>query len=306
MDSLDVKIFHAMETQHYIIPSGMKRHLNLRSMAKHLGVDSDTVRARIKKLENTFIQYYQVFPNLNVFELQCIVLGLLFSDPARKKEILQKLTSVEEVGLIDERLNSLRIYLLCRELEHDLERKLALIEKLSGVVPMQQNWMEMPPLRIQLSLPDWRIIKSLRYDARKPSEQVAKEVRLTKRAVNYRLQRLLKENAYFIVPIISFRNLENLIFNHYTCYLDENRRAETIDEITQLFGERCMSSIIGSEGCVIFCVATSDIVESEEDYLKVTAIQGVDKVISDFPLRFHDTSTYIDKRIDEKIMGLAS
>ena len=51
MDSLDVKIFRAMETQHYIIPSGMKRYLNLRSMAKHLGVDSDTVRARIKKLK---------------------------------------------------------------------------------------------------------------------------------------------------------------------------------------------------------------------------------------------------------------
>jgi DNA-binding Lrp family transcriptional regulator len=213
---------------------------------------------------------------------------------------------VEEVGLIDERLNSLRIYLLCGELEHDLERKLALIEKLSGVEPMQQNWMEMPPLRIQLSLADWLILKSIRYDARKPAEQVAKEVGLTTRAVNYRLQRLLKGNAYFIVPIISFRNLEKMIFSHYIFYLDENRRAEAIDEITRLFGERCMSKLVGSEGCVTFCVATSDITESEEDYLKVKAIRGVEKVISDFPLRFHDTSTYIDKLIDEKIMRLGS
>ena len=135
MDDLDIKIFLAMEAQHYIIPSGMERQLNLRSMAKHLGVDPDTVRARIKKLESSFIKYYQVFPNLNVFKLHCIVLGLIFPDPSTKKEILQKLRLVEEIGMIDERLNSLRIYMLCGELEQGLERKLALIEKLSGVEP---------------------------------------------------------------------------------------------------------------------------------------------------------------------------
>ena len=303
MDSLDVKIFLAMEAQHYIIPSGMERQLNLRAMAKQLSVDSDTVRARIKRLESSFINYYQVFPNLNVFGLYCIVLGLIFSDPAAKKEAFQKLRSMEEVGLIDERLSSLRIYLLCGDLEHDLERKLALIEKLSGVEPLKQNLMEMPPVGMELSLADWLIIKSIRYDARKPAEQVAKDVGLTTRAVNYRLQRLLKGNAYFIVPIISFRNLEKMIFSHYIFYLDENQRAEAIDEITRLVGERCMSRLIGSEGCVAFCVATSDITESEEDYLKVKVIPGVEKVITDFPLRFHDTSAYIDKLIDEKIQS---
>jgi len=306
MDNLDVKIFLAMEAQHYIMPSGMTRQVNLRSMAKHLGVDSDTVRARIKKLENSFIKYYQVYPNFRAFGLRCVVSGLFFSDPGTKKETLEKLRLVEEVGLIDERLNSLRIYLLCGELEHDLERKIALIKKLSGVEPMQQNWLEMPPIRISLSLADWLIIKSIRYDARKSVNQVAKEVGLTTRAVNYRLQRLLERYAYFIVPIINFKNLEKMIFSHYIFYLDKNRRAEAIDEITQLVGERCMSRLVGSEGCVTFCVATTDIAESEEDYLKVKAIRGVEKVISDFPLRFHDTSTYIDKLIDEKIMDLGS
>ena len=111
-------------------------------------------------------------------------------------------------------------------------------------------------------------------------------------------------NAFFIVPIISFRNLEKAIFSHFTFYLDKDRRAEAIGEITRLVGERCLSRLVGSEGCVTFCVATSDIAESEEDYLKVKAIRGVEKVISDFPLRFHDTSAYIDRLIDEKIMGL--
>ena len=304
MDSLDVKIFLAMEAQHYIIPGGMERQLNLTAMAKQLSVDSDTVRARMKKLESSFIEYYQVFPNFRVFGLQCIVLGLTFSDPATKKEALQKLRSMEEVGLVDERLRSLRVYLLIEESERDLERKLALIEKLSGVEPMQQNWLKMPPLNIQLSLTDWRILKSIRYNARKPIDQVAKEVGLTKRAVNYRFQRLLEGNAFFIAPIISFRNLGEMVFTHHIFYLNENRRAEAIDEITRLVGERCMSRFVGSEGCAGFCVATSDIAESEEDYLKVKAVPGVEKIISDFPLRFHDTSACVDKLIDEKIQSL--
>ena len=108
MDSLDVKIFLAMEAQHYIISGGMERQPNLTAMARRFGVDYDTVRARIKKLESSFIEYYQVFPNFRVFDLRCVVLGLIFTDPATKKEALQKLRSVKEVGLIDERLSSLR------------------------------------------------------------------------------------------------------------------------------------------------------------------------------------------------------
>ena len=304
MDSLDIKIFLAMETQHYIVSGVMERQPNLTAMAKHLGVDYDTVGARIKKLESSFIEYYQVFPNFRVFDLRCVVLGLIFTDPATKKEALQKLRLVKEVGLIDERLSSLRVYLLIGESEHDLEGKLVLIRKLSGVEPMQQNWLEMPPLNIQLSLADWRMLKSIRYNARKPVEQIAKEVGLTTRAVNYRFRRLLEGNAFFISPIISFRNLGDMVFSHHIFYLDENRRATAIAEITRLVGERCMSKFVGSEGCVGFCVATSDITESEEDYLKVKAVQGVKKVISDFPLRFHDTSAYIDKLIDGKISVL--
>jgi DNA-binding Lrp family transcriptional regulator len=306
MDSLDVKIFLAMETRHYMVQSGMERQLNVRLMAKQLGVDPDTVRVRIKKLENSFIKYYQVFPNFRVFGLRCFALGLVFSDPAAKKEALQKLKLIEEVGWIDERLNSLRIHLLYRGGDADLEKELALVEKFTGVKPMRQNYLEMPPLGTELSLIDWLIIRSIRYDARKTTAEVAKEVGLTTRAVNYRLQRLRRGNAFFIVPVVSFENLENAICSHFTLFLDENRRAEAIDEITRLLGERCMSRLVTSEGSVTFCVPTTSITLSEEDYLKVKAIHGVEKLILDFPLCCHDTSAYIDKLIDEKIMGLKS
>jgi hypothetical protein len=82
------------------------------------------------------------------------------------------------------------------------------------------------------------------------------------------------------------------------------RRAEAIDEITRLFDERNMSRHVDSEGSATFCVLTTTITESDEDYVKARAIPGVEKVIMDFTLRCHDTSGYIDKLIDEKIMGL--
>ena len=306
MDSLDVKIFLAMEAHQYIIQGGMERQLNLRSMAKQLGVDPDTVRARIKKLESNFIKYYQVFPNFRVFGLRLFAFGLVFSDPAAKGEALQKLKLMEEVGWIDERLNSLRVHLLYRGGEPDLEKELALIEKLTGAKPIRQNYMDMRPVETGLSLTDWLIIKSIRYDARKPTEEVAREVGLTTRAVNYRIQRLRRGKAFFIVPVVSFDSFQNAVCSHFTFFLDGKRRSEAIDEIIRLVGERTMSRLVTSEGSVSFCVPTRSIIESEEDYLKVKVIPGVEKVIMDFPLRCHDTSAYIDKLIDEKIVSLES
>jgi DNA-binding Lrp family transcriptional regulator len=305
MDRLDLKIFLAMGTRYYTFQGGMERQLNISFIAKQLGVDPDTVRARIKKLEQSgFIKYYQVFPNYRLFGLCCLAAGLIFPDPASKKEALQKLKLIDEVAWIDERLNSLRVLLLYQEVEPDLERKLALVEELTGVKPIRQNYMETLPVSMQLTLMDWLIIRSIRYDARKPTEQVAKELGLTPRALNYRLQRLTRGNAYFIVPVISLENLKNATCTHFTIFLDENRRAEAIEEITHLFGERSMSRLASSEGSATFCVLTTRITESEENYLKAKAIPGVEKVIMDFTLRCHDTSGYIDKLIDEKIMAL--
>jgi DNA-binding Lrp family transcriptional regulator len=305
MDRLDVRIFLAMGTRNYIFQSGLSRQLNLRFIAKELGVDPDTVKARIKKMEeSSFIQYYQVFPNFRLFGLQCVAIGLSFSDPTAKKEALQKLKLIEEVGWIDERLNSLRALLLCREAEADLVKKLALVEELTGVKPIRLNYLEMPPVQLELNLMDWMIIRSIRYDARKPTAQVAKELGLTPRGVNYRLQRLVKGNAFFIVPVINMENLENVIFSYLTFFLDENLRAEAIDAVTQLIGEKTMSRMVDSDGSAGFCVLNSNITESEEDYLKAKTIRGVEKVALDFPRRCHDISTCVDKLIDDKIAEL--
>jgi uncharacterized protein (DUF1499 family) len=67
-----------------------------------------------------------------------------------------------------------------------------------------------------------------------------------------------------------------------------------------------MDRLVSSEGSVSFCVPTTSIIQSEDDYLKAKAIPGVEKVIMDFLLSCHDVSTYIDKLIDEKILDLGS
>jgi DNA-binding Lrp family transcriptional regulator len=302
MDSLDVKIFLAMGNRNYMIQGGQNRQLNLRHIAKELGVDPDTVRARIKKMENSgFIKYYQIFPNYSIFGLHCLALGLPFSEPSAKKETLKKLKLVEDVAWIDERLNSLRILLIYRRIENELERKLALIKELTGIKPTMKNNLEMLPVRIELGLIDWLIIRSFRYNARKPTKQVAKELGLTTRGINYRLQRLIKRNAFFIVPVIS---LENAFCSFFTFFLDQKSRAEAVDAITRVVGGRCMSRLVGPEGNVAFCVLTKSINESEEDYLKLKAVPGVQKVVLDFTQCCHDFSEVVDRLINEKIAAL--
>jgi DNA-binding Lrp family transcriptional regulator len=302
MDSLDIKIFLAMGTRNYMFQGGQNRQLNLQLIAKELDVDPDTVRARIRKMEESgFIKYYQVFPNYRIFGLHCFALGLIFHEIAGKKEALKKLKLIENIAWIDERLHSLRVLLLYRVVETDLKRNLALIEELTGTKPMLENNLEMLPAGIELRLMDWLIIKSIRYDARKSTEQVAKELGLTARGVNYRLQKLVKGNAFFIVPVIS---LENIFCSHFTFFLDEDKRTAAINEIDRLVGDRCMSRLIGSEGAVAFCVLMESVNKSEEDYLKMKAISGVKRVIMDFTQCSHDTSAYFDRLINERIADL--
>jgi DNA-binding Lrp family transcriptional regulator len=302
MDSLDIRIFLAMGTRNYMFQGGQNRQLNLKLIAKELNVDPDTVRARIRKMEEKgFIKYYQVFPNYRIFGLHCFALGLIFPEIAAKKEALKKLKLIENVAWIDERLHSLRVLLLYRAVETDLERNLTLIEELTGTKPMLENNLEMLPVGIELGLMDWLIIKSIRYDARKSTEQVAKELGLTARGVNYRLQKLVKGNAFFIVPVI---RLENIFCSHFTFFLDKDKRAAAVNEIDRLVGDRCMSRLIGSEGSATFCVLTKSVNKSEEDYLKMKAIPGVKRVIMDFTQCSHDTSAYFDRLINEKIADL--
>jgi hypothetical protein len=88
----------------------------------------------------------------------------------------------------------------------------------------------------------------MRYNARKATKQVAKEVGLTARAVNYRFQRLRRENAFFIVPVVGFKNLENVFCSHFIFFLEKNKRAEAFNEINRLIGERYMDQLVSSEG----------------------------------------------------------
>lgn len=302
MDSLDVKIFLAMGTRNYMFQGDQNRHLNLKLIAKELDVDPNTVRARIRKMEKSgFVKYYQVFPNYRVFGLHCFALGLIFPEIATKKKALKKLKLIENVAWVDERLHSLRVLLLYREVESDLKRNLALIEELTGTKPMLENNLKMLPVGIELGLMDWLIIRSIRYDARKSTEHVARELGLTARAVNYRLRRLVQGNAFFIVPVIS---LKNFFCSHFTVFLDEDKRAAAVNEIDCLVGDKCMSRLISSEGTVAFCVLTKSANESEEDFLKMKAIPGVKRVIMDFTQCCHDTSAYFDKLINKKIADL--
>jgi DNA-binding Lrp family transcriptional regulator len=298
MDSLDIKIFLAMGTRNYLFQGEQNRHLNLKLIAKELDVDPDTVRARIRKMEESgFIKYYQVFPNYRIFGLHCFAVGLIFPEIAAKKEALRKLKLIENVAWVDERLHSLRVLLLYQTVETDLERNLALIEELTGTKPVLENNLEMLPIGIKLGQMDWQIIKSIRYDARKATEQVAKELCLTTRGVNYRLQRLVKGNAFFIVPVVS---LEDFFCSHFTVFLDEDKRAAAVNEIDRLIQEKCMSRLVGSEGSVTFCVLTKSVNESEEDYFRMKAIPGVKRAIMDFTQCSHDTSAYFDKLINKK------
>ena len=164
--------------------------------------------------------------------------------------------------------------------------------------------LSMPDPKIKLSETDWSIIKSIRYDALKPSKRIVEELGITLPTVNNRLQRLIRSRALYVVPIFNAQQVSKLILYALVFFIDESpeKRQKVVDEIHEKFKDNSYNRIVNQSGAVVFLMFATRIGEPEENYLKAKSIEGVHDVILDLIGQTHDCSRYIDKLIDENLV----
>jgi len=130
MDILDIRIFCEMGFKYHPPAGLLDRRPSIGSIAKHLDIDTRTVKVRIKRLEQEgFIKYYQAVPNYRNLGFECTTFVAYFDDMAAKKEAIRKVQLLDEIVRIDENFYSMVFSVLYRT-RQDLERKLVLIKEL--------------------------------------------------------------------------------------------------------------------------------------------------------------------------------
>lgn len=300
MDLLDIRIFCEMGFK-YHPPGGMAdRRPSIKGIARALEIDARTVRSRMNRLEaEGFIKYYQAVPNYRLLGHSCATFVIYFTDMAAKKEAVRKVQLLDEIVRVDENFYSMVFSVLYRT-DRDLEKKLAIVKELAGgQQPLKLYDLALPDPKLAMSQTDWRIIKSLRYDALKPSKKIAGELGLTAATVNSRLGRLIRSRALYVVPIFSAQQVSKLILYALVFFIDgSKRRDKVVQDIHAAFGDRSYNRIVNPSGAVVFLMFATRLGEPEENYMRTKKISGVAGAMLDLIGQTHDCSACVDRLVE--------
>jgi hypothetical protein len=255
--------------------------------------------------QEKFIKYYQVIPNYSILDYSSGTYLLSFRNPAAKKDVIAKIKLLEDITRIEEYLNSIAFTVLYRSSE-DLQKKLSLVKELGkGEVPDRSEPLmlyniDYPRAKFKPSLTDWLIIKSLRYDALKPEQEIAKEIGVSLPTVKKRLKKLVDGKLIFIVPIFNGEMVSNLILYALLFIPDNTANEEVLMRLTETFAEDSYYRITSPSGAIIFLMYAKRMLDAEQNHIKAQKLPGIKQVFMDFAGEIHDCSGSIDRLIAER------
>jgi DNA-binding Lrp family transcriptional regulator len=304
MDQLDFKIFKAIEFRPFGESSGDVSRLNPWVIAKKIGADGNTVKQRLRKMmKSGFIQYFQIYPNFRLLGMQGTAYAFQVPDVLEKNEIIEKCALVDGITEIHNFIGRT----ICIDFAYlntaDEKRRLELFRKLTRCDSPQRFYERvMPPVQIQLSNLDWRIINALRYDAFKPLSKVAQELGLSRKTVHRRFERMAQNNAIIIAPLVDPADIPNTITHVLLLYPDTKRWEEVVSKAMNEFSESCFLSRTSPPGNAMICLAASTLAETEENLIKARRIEGMNDVKLLVLKQMLEYTQWVDSMIDRKII----
>jgi DNA-binding Lrp family transcriptional regulator len=307
MDELDFKIFKSIEFRPFGLSSGDLSRLNPWVIAKKVGADGSTVKLRLERMKKSgFIHYFQIYPNFRLLGMQGVAYEFNLHDVVEKKEAIDRCALVDGVTEIHNFIGPSICIDFTYTDKNDERRRLELFRTLTRCEAPERFYERiMPPVDIVLSNTDWRIIKALRYQAFKPLSAVAKELRLSAKTVRRRFDRMARNNAIIIVPLVNPADIPNTITHVMLLYPSPERREEVLQRALEEFGGTCFLARTSPPGNAMLCLAARTLAETEENLLKARGIDGMKDVKLLILKEIREYTQWVDSAIDRKIDGTA-
>lgn len=307
MDELDFKIFKTIEFRPFGAHAGDLSRLNPWVIAKKVGADGNTVKQRLSKMKKSgFIQYFQIYPNFRLLDIQGAAYGFRIPDILEKRDIIEKCALVDGITEIHNFIGSY----ICVDFTYldgkDEGRRLELFRNLTHC-PTPERFYDrlMPPVAIELTATDWRIVKALRYQAFRPLSAVAKDLGLSVKTVRKRFDRMASNNAIIVVPIVNPADIPNTITHVILLYPDQDRRDAVLRQALETFQDSCFLARTEGPGNAMICLAARTLSDTEENLIRARKIDGIKDAKMLILREIREYTQWVDSAIDRKIAETA-
>jgi DNA-binding Lrp family transcriptional regulator len=308
VDSLDVKIIRTMGLRPYGDAPQVLDHLKPSYIGPQLGVEPETVKARLARMEEAgFIRFYQLYPNFQHLGLRASAYLFHVPDEDRKTEAIRRIEPVD--GLVE--IHNFLGAELCVDLSYrtpiELGKKLRLLSDFTGDPnPSLLYERHMPEVERALDRFDWRILKALRYRARRSLSEVADETNASVRTVRRRFERMAGEGSLFIVPAVDAAKAAGIVLYELLFYTTPGTERSTMSRILEAYADRYMyhyvpsSDVLGNFDVLLYAESTSEI---ETMRLRGRNVPGVAKVASLVFRGWTEYTDWIDAAIGDRAHG---
>lgn len=208
MDTQDLRILGALNNA----PSFQwDARASVASIAKQLGMEPETVRLRIRRMEESgAIEGHEVVPNPSVLGLRLArfeVPGIAEED---KDDAIARLALIEGAHWFFDLFNGGLAMVGYSEGDRGLERTTELVAALTG--KRTEAWdVTPPPSEVSLEATDWRLVHALRGDPDEPYAGLADAVGTSQRTVQRRLARLTQGRALIRMLVTDFQRMDGFL-----------------------------------------------------------------------------------------------
>ncbi len=331
MDANDVLIFCEMAFKYADFNAPIERHISPSEIGKKLGLDEKTVRLRVKKMEEEgFVKYYQMIPNLALFNLQSTMYGFQASDISAKHQAVELLQATPGVVEIIDTVGEGFSATLAAPSREEVQR---FAEETINKRGLTRGFkiVDLPVIDPMISPGklDWQIIQACRYDALCSAADIAEKLSITPRMVEYRINKLLESRSCFIKAMIDVQSQKGIIFYAMSLVVDETmeslpRALKELhgDKLWSFLPSRPLPSVLVKMGLKdkLFSVLMphSGILmanmfgdtpgEPEEALMKTLRLKGVKRAYLSITKEWVEPRrpTWIDRLIEEKISAKES
>jgi DNA-binding Lrp family transcriptional regulator len=297
-DDLDIRIIKSMASPHSFQWAVRISNANV---AKGLSVDEETVRNRLRHMNDVgFLQGWQLVLNPVVLGREAAVVEVCASGSESKAEVISRLSILEGVTLINDFYGSELAVHLLYENEDALRRQVQLISYLSGH-PDPVWWIQsFPRCGLTPTKTEWRIIQTLRLNARGKLSDVARNLHLSTRTVKRHMMHLVEGNAFYLDPLLNVGRIGGVRCRfRVVC---EASKKKAVDEEALSKFNRIISTHTAPKEHSLFIVHCANASEVQEMSLWLSKLDGVIEVRSNIDVEHIHVQKWLIGEIEKRLL----
>jgi DNA-binding Lrp family transcriptional regulator/ferredoxin len=274
-------------------------------IAKRLRVDEETVRRRVSKMEEFgVVQGWTVTPNPHLLGRERVGLYIEPPETARRDELIENLGAVDGVVSIHSfHRNSLLIFADCPR-DTPVESWAASIEDLCGSKSAIILSSKYPPFEMEMTSTDWAILGALRRGPRRKLGVLAKEMGVSVKTLNRRMQRLIEAFAFHLEIQLDFQRVAGMAFTLVVRYGNTAWKEHADGMILEkLGGSYEWSDTRSNPEYSVFSAFSDNVSEAEQTYQWVRTLKGVADVRMEIQDGRFVMGSWIDKEIQSRVVS---